>query len=51
MPYEVKSAIVRNFLNTSLRTKLLLTFLVVVIVPIVLFAIFSEKLIAQKVHE
>ena len=51
MPYKVKSAIVRNFLNTSLRTKLLLTFLIVVIVPIVLFAIFSEKLIAQKVHE
>ncbi|MEK6561375.1 MAG: ATP-binding protein, partial [Nitrospirota bacterium] len=51
MPYNVKSTIVRNLLNTSLSTKLILTFLIVVTVPIVFFAIFSEKLIAKKVHE
>ncbi len=51
MPYNVKSTIVRNLLNTSLSTKLILTFLIVVTVPIVLFAIFSEKLIAKKIYE
>src|SRR3990170_4845495 len=51
MPYKVQNTIIRRFLNSSLRTKFLLTFLIIVIVPIVLFAVFSERLISKKIHE
>src|SRR4030067_492123 len=50
MPYNVKNTIIRRFLNTSLRTKFLVTFLIIVIIPIVLFAVFSERLISKKIH-
>ncbi len=50
MPYKNKFPIFRRFLNTSLRTKLLFTFLMVVIVPVILLALFSERLIAEKIH-
>src|SRR3990172_8878727 len=49
MPYKVQNTIIRRFLNSSLRTKFLLTFLIIVIVPIVLFAVFSERLISKKI--
>ena len=51
MPYKVQNTIIRRFLNTSLRTKLLVTLLIVVIVPITFFAVFSERLISKKIHE
>src|SRR3972149_293022 len=51
MPYKVQNTIIRRFLNTSLRTKLLVTLLIVVIVPIAFFAVFSERLISKKIHE
>src|SRR3989337_631961 len=51
MPYAAKNTIIRKFLNTSLRTKFLLIFVVIAIIPIVLFAVFSERLIAKKIHE
>jgi len=40
-----------KLLNTSLRTKLILSFLVVVIFPLIVLAIVSERLISKNVHE
>ncbi|MBI5755755.1 MAG: response regulator [Nitrospirae bacterium] len=42
---------IQKFKDTSLGTRFVLAFLIVVIVPMVLFAIFSERLVARKVHE
>src|SRR3990172_3126631 len=50
MPYKTKNTIIRRFLNTSIRSKFLITSLIVVIIPIVFFAVFSERLISRKIH-
>jgi len=43
--------ILHRFHDTTLRTKLLIPFLLVVIVPMVLIGVVSERLIARKVHD
>jgi len=39
------------FHNTTLRTKLAITFLLIVLIPTTLIAVFSERLISQKLGE
>lgn len=44
-------SILQKFYDTTLRTKLIVPFLLVVIAPMILIGVISERLIARKVHE
>lgn len=44
-------SILQKFHDTTLRTKLIIPFLLVVIVPMILIGVISERLVGKRVHE